>query len=286
MTQTDRLIPDPQSLAPDLSAVRAVLLDMDGVLYVGDSPLPGVQDFLDYLDATGRRWLCVTNNASKTSEQFVEKLAAMNVTARPDQVLGAAQVAAAYLAEDVRNGDGAIPGKVLMFGMEGLEIALREEGFVFTDDPFEADYAVVGAHFNLTFPELADTTLAIRNGARFIGTNPDKSFPSERGQVPGTGSILALLEAASDVAPEIVGKPNAVMFEIAMQRLGAAPGETLMVGDRYETDIAGAIPLGLVTAGVLTGVTTADGYAQADPPPAIVVDDLPALQRLFEAGDS
>ena len=128
MTQTNHPIPNPQSPTPDLSAVRAVLLDMDGVLYVGDSPLPGVQDFLDYLDATGRKWLCVTNNASKTSQQFVEKLATMNVTARPDQILGSAQVAAAYLAEDVRNGDGTIPGKVMMFGMEGLEIALNRGG--------------------------------------------------------------------------------------------------------------------------------------------------------------
>lgn len=265
-----------------LSPIRAVLLDMDGVLYVGDTPLSGVQDFLDYLDATDRRWLCVTNNASRTSSQFVEKLAAMNVRARPDQILGSAQVAAQYLAEDVRGEDGRIPGKVLMLGMAGLRTALVEEGFTFTDDPFDAAYAVAGAHFHVTYDELADMTLAIRNGARFIGTNPDNSFPTERGQLPGTGSILALLAAASDVEPEIVGKPNAAMFEIAMHRLGVEPHETLMVGDRYETDIAGAIELGLVTAAVLTGITSAEGFAQAVPPPTLVVEDLPALQRVFE----
>lgn len=267
-----------------LSPIRAVLLDMDGVLYVGDTPLSGVQDFLDYLDATGRRWLCVTNNASRTPPQFVEKLATMNVRARPDQILGSAQVAAQYLAEEVRQEDGRIPGKVLMLGMAGLHEALAEEGFSFTDDPFEAAYAVAGAHFHVTYDELADMTLAIRNGARFVGTNPDTSFPNERGQVPGTGAILALLSSASGVEPEIVGKPNAAMYEIAMNQLGVEPHETLMVGDRYETDIAGAVPLGLVTAAVLTGITTAEGFAQADPPPSLVVDDLPTLQRAFEGG--
>lgn len=266
-----------------LSSVRAVLLDMDGVLYVGDTPLPGVQDFLDYLESTNRQFLCVTNNASRTSEKFAEKLASMNVRARPDQVLGSAQVAAKYLADDVRNDDGTIDGNVFMLGMEGLRTALLDEGFTLTDDPFDATYAVAGAHFQVTYDELADMSLAVRNGARFIGTNPDNSFPSERGQLPGTGSLLALLSAASGVEPEVVGKPSAVMYEIAMQKLGVKPHETLMVGDRYETDIVGAVPLGLVTAGVLTGITTATEFAKVDPPPTMVVDDLSALQKAFEA---
>lgn len=275
---------DPSS-SLDLAAVRAVLLDMDGVLYVGNSPLPGVQDFLDYLDATGRKWLCVTNNASRTPEMFVEKLAAMEVTAAPEHVFSSAQTAAMWLRETVDAADEP-EGKVIMLGMDGLRVALEEQGFAFTTDPFEAAYAVAGAHFNLTYPELADMTLAIRNGARFVGTNPDTSFPSERGQVPGTGAILHLLAVASGVEPEIVGKPNAAMFEIAMHRLGVTKHETLMVGDRYETDIAGAVKLGLQTVGVLTGITTADEFAQADPPPDLVTDDLPSLLAQMRTADS
>jgi 4-nitrophenyl phosphatase len=269
-------------IADKLAQVRAVLLDMDGVLYVGDSPLPGVQDFLDYLTGKGIQWLCVTNNASKTPVMFAEKLARMQVTASPEHVLSSAQATAMWLADEVRN-NGAGPGKVIMLGMIGLREALLEQGFELTDDPFNAAYAVAGAHFELTYPELADVTLAIRNGARFVGTNPDTSFPSERGELPGTGSILALLAAASGVQPTVVGKPNAAMFEQAMRRLNVEPQQTLMIGDRYETDIAGAIELGMPTAAVLTGITDLAGFEQADPPPDIVVDDLPALLELLKA---
>ena len=274
----------PMDLAT-LRAVRAVLLDMDGVLYVGDSPLPGVQSFLDYLDATGRQWLCVTNNASRTPEMFAAKLAQMGVTAAPTHILSSAQAAAMWLADEVRS-RGEPQGKVIMLGMDGLRRALLEQGFELTTDPFDAAYAVAGAHFNLTYADLADLTLAIRNGALFVGTNPDKSFPSERGQVPGTGSILALLEAASDVTPIIAGKPNAAMFQQAMRRLQVTPATTLMVGDRYETDIAGAIELGLLTAGVLTGITTAAEFAAATPPPDVVTADLPALHALLQQADN
>lgn len=271
-------------IMPALSTIRAVLLDMDGVLYVGDRPLPGVQDFLDYLDATGRGWLCITNNASKTPEESVAKLARMNVTAGPEHIFNSAQATAGWLAGQIRR-DGIIPGKTFMFGMSGLRAALLAERFTLTDDPLAADYVVAGANFNLTYEELAQTAIAINNGARFVGTNPDKSFPTERGHLPGTGAILALLEATTGVTPEIVGKPNPAMFELAMQRLGVTPAETLMVGDRYDTDIAGAVALGMPTAGVLTGITTAAEFAAADPPPALVTDDLPALLELFRAAD-
>jgi 4-nitrophenyl phosphatase len=264
----------------DLGAVRAVLLDMDGVLYVGDAPLPGVQDFFDYLDATGRAYLCVTNNASRTPASFADKLRSMGVTVSPEHIFGSAQATAMWLREQVDAAGGA-KGPVIMLGMEGLRVALLEAGFELTTDPFAAAYAVAGAAFNLTYDQLADVTLAIRNGAQFVGTNPDTSFPSERGQVPGTGSILKLLEAASGVSPSIVGKPNAAMFEIAMHRLGVSPHETLMVGDRYETDIAGAVKLGLQTVAVLTGISTAEEFASAEPPPDVVMDDLPALHGLF-----
>lgn len=273
-----------QPPSANLSSIRAVLLDMDGVLYVGDRPLPGVQDFLDYLDATGRRWLCVTNNASKTPAMFTEKLATMGVHAPPERIFSSAQATAMWLAEQIQTGQ-ARPGKVIMLGMEGLRCALLDAGLELTDDPFDAAYAVVGAHFHVTYDDFADLTLAIRNGARFIGTNPDTSFPSERGLLPGTGSLLALLAAASEVEPLIIGKPNAAMFEEAMHLLHTQPAETIMVGDRYETDIAGAIKLGMPTAGVLTGITNETDFRAADPPPALIVPDLPALLDAFREAD-
>lgn len=273
-----------ESLQQKIRDVRGVLLDMDGVLYVGESPLPGVQDFLDYLDDTDRHWLCITNNSTRTPELFVDKLKKMNVRVRPENVLGSAQATAQWLGHRVPlQGDSR--GKVIMLGEEGLRTALLEEQFELVDDPFEAEFAVVGINFQLVYQMLADVTLAVRNGARFIGTNPDTSFPSERGQIPGTGSVIALIESATGVSPEIIGKPNRGMYDLAMERLNVEIHETMMVGDRYETDIIGAAKLGMTTVGVLTGISTETEFKEAELPPHIVLGDIPALLDLFRTCD-
>ncbi len=263
-----------------LRRVRAVLFDMDGVIYVGNQPLPGVQDLLDYLDATGRRWLCITNNASNTSQMFADKLAKMNIQANPAHILGSAEATAAWLGEQVPQ-----KGKVIMLGMEGLRTALLNEGFTLVDDPFDAEFAVAGINFNLVYEDLAKVALAVRNGARFVGTNIDPTYPSERGQIPGTGSIIAMLEAATSVKPEIVGKPYPGMYELAMHRVHSQPAETMMVGDRYETDITGATTLGLVTTGVLTGISSREVFEAGTPPPDFILSGLPALLELFQQAD-
>lgn len=263
-----------------LRNVRAVLFDMDGVIYVGNQPLPGVQELLDYLDASGRRWLCITNNASNTSQLFADKLAKMGIKAEPNHILGSAEATAAWLGEQVPQ-----KGKVIMLGMEGLRTALLNEGFTLVDDPHEAEFAVAGINFNLVYEDVAKVALAVRNGARFVGTNIDPTYPSERGQIPGTGSILAMLEAATSVKPEIVGKPYPGMYQLAMHRVHAQPAETLMVGDRYETDIIGATELGLVTTGVLTGISSRAVFEAGTPPPDFILSGLPALLELFRQAD-
>jgi len=268
------------TLQERLSSIRAVLIDMDGVVYVGDTPLPGVQDFLDYLEETDRHWLYITNNSSRTPEMYVDKLTAMNMRAQPENILGSAQATAGWLAQQYPL-DGTSRAKVIMLGQEGLRAALLSEQFELVDDPFAAELAVVGINFDLHYDRVADVALAIRNGARFIGTNPDTTFPSERGHIPGTGAIIALLQAATDVQPEIIGKPNPGMFDLAMQRLGVTIEETMMVGDRYETDIIGAVKMGIATVAVLTGITSQEEFAQANPPPDMVLDNLPALLELF-----
>ncbi len=266
----------------ELSKIRAVLLDMDGVVYIGDRPLPGTQKFLDYLEASGRKWLCITNNSSKTPEMFVEKLARMNVRATAANVLGSAQATATWLAHEAPLKNRS-RGKVIMIGEEGLRAALLENQFEIIEDADEADFVVSGINFQLTYEMLARATLAIRKGARFIGTNPDPSFPSERGLVPGTGSILSLLNTATGKEATVIGKPNAGMFEQAMDRLGVTADETLMVGDRYDTDIAGAIRLGMQTVGVLSGITSQEEFAAAAVPPDAILKGLPELLALFQA---
>lgn len=275
---------ETQTISHDLAVLRevqAVLLDMDGVLYVGNQALPGVQDLLDYLDQTGRRWLCVTNNSSRTSETFAEKLAAMNVNVAPEHILGSAQATANWLAQQAPAGT-----KILMMGEQSLRNALASKGFDLISDPMQAEIVVASIFFGLNYEILTDLTLAIRNGARFVATNPDTSLPTERGQVPGTGSLVALLTAASGIQPEFVGKPYPGMYEQAIARVESDPAHTLMVGDRYETDIVGAVELGMPTVGVLTGVSTREQFANADAPPAYILDGLPELLGLLQKADA
>ena len=265
----------------NLREVRAVLLDMDGVVYVGEEPLPGVQELLDYLKATNRNWLFVTNNSSRTPVQFVEKIARMGIGADEAHILSSALATASWLAEQYPNGVRAF-----MIGQDGLRWALQQEGITLVEDAQSADIIVSGIDFSVRYERLADAALAIRAGARFVGTNSDTSFPSERGQIPGSGALLALLEAATGVTPTVIGKPNAGMFEQAMHKLGTTPSSTLMVGDRYETDIAGAIELGMPTAAVLTGITTEEEFHTVVPGPDLILPGLPELLDAFRQADS
>lgn len=267
-----------------LRSVRGVLFDMDGVIYVGTRPLAGVQQALDYLAATGRSFLFVTNNASKTPQQFVERLAEMDIHIRPDQVLGSAEATACWLAGQIGKPDWP-RGPVIVMGQDGLRVALQQNGFELTTDPDAATYAVAGINFKLTYEELANVSLAIRRGAKFIGTNSDATYPSERGFLPGAGSILALLTTASGQQPLVIGKPNRGMYEQAIARLKLTAEQTMMVGDRYDTDISGAIPLGLWTAGILTGISTRTDFEQANPPPDLIVDDLLDLVKQLQKAD-
>ncbi|MFN2203605.1 MAG: HAD-IIA family hydrolase [Caldilineaceae bacterium] len=264
-----------------LSRTHAVLLDMDGVIYVGDTALPGVRELLDYLNRTNREWLFVTNNSSRSSQAFADKLARMDIHVGPEKILGSAEATANWLAGKERPG-----ARVIMMGEASLRDSLAKKGFELVDDPFAAEVAVASIFFGVNYEALAKMTLAIRNGARFVATNPDATLPTERGQVPGTGSLIALLTVASDRKPEFVGKPYPGMYEQAIKRVGADAATTLMVGDRYETDIEGAIKLGMPTAGVLTGVTTRDGYSQVEAPPDLVVEGLPELLAYFRRADS
>ena len=263
-----------------LRETRAVLLDMDGVVYIGDQPLPGVQELLDYLESTGREWLFVTNNSSRTPAQFVAKVARMGIRAGEANILSSASATASWLAGEYPDG-----AAVFMIGQDGLRWALEREGFTLVEDAPQADAVVCGIDFSVRYERLADATLAVRGGARFVGTNGDTSFPSERGQIPGCGALLALLEAAAGVKPAVIGKPNAAMFEQAMRKLDTTAAATLMVGDRYETDIAGAIELGMPTAAVLTGITTEEEFRAVARRPDLILPGLPELLAAFRQAD-
>lgn len=255
----------------DFSQIKAVISDMDGVLWRSDTPLPGLHDFFAWVRQHDLPFALATNNSSKLPQQYVEKLAKMGVDdVQPHQIVTSGTATASYL--QTRYAPGT---RIHVVGMDGLRQMIRDAGFMVADDDVQA--VVAGIDFDLTYDTARRATHLIRGGADYIGTNGDLTFPTPEGLVPGAGSLLAMLTAATDVQPVVIGKPERAMFEAALRTLGTPPEATLMIGDRLNTDIQGAVALGLKTAIVLTGVNSRDDIEASDIKPDAVYDDLAAL---------
>lgn len=254
----------PARIAP----YAGVVFDLDGVLYLADTPMPGAAETVAAVRAAGLGVAFVTNNASRTPEQVAAKLSGMGVPATVTEVITSSQ-AAARLIE---------PGsRCLVVGADGLRTVLERRGCGFTDDPDRAETVVVGFTPDLVWDDLRRATLALRRGARYVATNADVAFPSPEGLVPGNGATVAALNAASGRTPEIAGKPYPALFEAVVERLRTGP--LLMVGDRPETDITGAQALGWDTALVLSGVTSREEADEVDPAPTYILDGVADLLR-------
>ncbi len=259
------------------NALRGLILDMDGVLWRGDQPLGDLPALFARLQALGLRWVFVTNNATRSPADYVRKLARFGVTAQPGQILNAALAALAALRERWPQGNAVVH----VLGEGPLQRMLLEAGFQVTTGP-RADAVVAALDRSCTYAKLEQATYALRGGAWFIGTNPDRSYPTPYGLAPGAGALLAALEAASDVKPTIVGKPEPWLFRLALERLEAEPHQVLMVGDRLETDISGAQRLGIPAALVLSGVTTRQQAEAWQPPPHLIAPDFAAVVTWLE----
>ncbi len=254
----------------DINNIRALILDMDGVLWRGSQPIGDLPAIFTRIEARGWRTILATNNATRTIEQYLERLRSYGVVLEPWQVINSAQATASYLSQRFPDG-----GPVYIIGEKGLYHALEQRGFIPGEDGAVA--VVVGMDRELTYTKLRVATLLIRSGVPFVATNPDRTYPSPDGLVPGAGSILAALEAATYVHPIIAGKPDPEMYRIALERLETAPQETLVVGDRPETDIAGAQVLGCPSALVLSGVTSLEQAHAWQPPPELIAPDLASI---------
>jgi len=267
------------STGPPLADLRGVILDMDGVLIRGRAALPGVQEFFRLLRAREISLVIASNNSTPTIEQVLERVNAAGADARPREILTSSQATADYIKEHL-----PVVHSVYAIGEEGLSAALEADGLELAGNHRQAEAVVVGMCRSLTWEMLVEATLAIRAGAHFIGTNPDRTFPSEIGIIPGAGSILAALQAATDREPLIIGKPGPYLFRAALARLGTPAELTAVVGDRLETDILGGHNVGLRTILVLTGVTSASQLSGTRLRPDWTFDDLPALCRALERG--
>lgn len=264
--------------------IRNLILDMDGVLWQGETSLPGLVELFATMRRLRINYILATNNASKTAEQYTAKLARFGVTVEPESILTSALATAGYLRQRY-----SMETPVFIVGDDGLRQAMADYGFqpvLLRELPgvdTRVDVVVVGLTRHLNYGDLAAATLFIRRGATFVGTNPDRTYPSEYGELPGAGAILAFLEASTGRAPIIVGKPGAIMFARALEQLNGRPAETAMVGDRIETDILGARAVGLRTILLLSGVTTPEMLAAGNMQPDVVLQDIVALTAYLEA---
>lgn len=243
-----------------------VVIDLDGVCYRGPTAIAGSPEAVARLRDAGIRVAFATNNATRTRAEGADKLCGLGIPAGPDDLVTSAVAAAALLDPGAR---------CVVVGMRGLRDAVTGRGCTIVDDGWDADAVVVGLDTGLNYPTLRRATRALVDGARFIASNADASFPADDGVSPGAGAIVAALERASQRTAEVAGKPEPALFEAAAARL--PDGRLLMVGDRLETDIAGAATLGWDTALVLTGVTDADQLEGSGIEPTHVADDLASL---------
>ena len=255
-----------------LKEVRGLLLDMDGVLWRGQEPLPGLLPFFALLREKEIRLQLVSNNATLTPEGVQARLAALDVPVELQEVLTSSMAAASYLSRRLPPGT-----PIYAIGQEGLWTALRDVGLRIQERGEGAQAVVVGMDYQLTWSKLAEAAYALAEAQLFVATNPDRSLPTERGLAPGNGAILAALEAATGRRPVVAGKPEPLLIQEGLSRMQIPAEAALAVGDRLETDILGGQRAGVATALLLTGVTRAEDLPGAPIQPDWVFPDLLAL---------
>ena len=245
---------------------------MDGVLVRGRQPIPGAQEFIERLQQAGARFVVLTNNPMYTPRDLQHRLAATWLNVPHDHLFTSAMATAQFLHSQ-RPG-----GSAYVIGETGLTTALHDVGYVLADrDP---DYVVLGETTDYSFERISRAVRLVAAGARFIATNPDPAGPSEKGIEPACGAMAALIEKATGVAPYFVGKPNPLMMRSALRFLGAHSEDTVMVGDRMDTDVIAGIESGLETILVLTGVTREEDIARWPYRPTRVVPSVAEIEAI------
>ncbi len=269
-----------------VKSYQTYLLDLDGVVYRGEALLPGARAFVAWLDATGRVYRYLSNNSMASPAQVAQKLRRLDMPARDEQVLTASSAAVALIAARWPGGRVwvvALPPIRHMAARAGLTVLNLAHGDA-PDDPAApaecADAVLVGLDRSLTYAGLRQGARAILAGAAFIAVNRDPQLPVEDGFDPGCGAIVAALEAATRHTAEAVGKPSPLLVRQALADLDADPAMALMVGDAIEMDVAAGQAAGIDTALLLSGITSAERAAHAEPPPTLIAADLAALLML------
>ncbi len=250
---------------------EAFLFDLDGVIYRGSAAIPEAPVAIRRLREMGKRVAFVTNNSARTPEEVAAVLASVGVPADPAEIETSALATASLLAaRGVR--------EVFVVGEEGIRRALLDQGIALAGaDATVTDVVVVGWDRSVDYAKLRTASVLVERGAAFVATNADASFPAADGDWPGAGALLAAIEATTGVRAEVIGKPNPPVLLAAWERV--AKGHPLLVGDRLDTDIAGAARVGWDSLLVLTGISRAEDVQGALAAPTYVGADLSALFR-------
>jgi 4-nitrophenyl phosphatase len=247
--------------------IKGAILDLDGVLWKGDQLLCDLQLLFKQFDENKIDVILATNNGLRTVEQYIQKFSKINVPINASQVITSAIATAVLVKKAFPNG-----GPIYIMGEQALFSTLEEYGFFHSNENPQA--VVAGLTTKFDYEMLKNASLTIQKGLPFYFTNPDPTFPSPEGNIPGAGTVLAALETASGVKAILAGKPLPFSFQVAMDRLGTKPEETIVIGDRLSTDIKGGQNAGCKTALVLSGVSTINDYNDWHPKPDLLLNNI------------
>jgi phosphoglycolate/pyridoxal phosphate phosphatase family enzyme len=268
-------------MAERAAKIKAVILDLDGVIYRGHTPIPGAAEATEWLRDHGYHTYYFTNNSTRSRESYVELLSGFGIRADREHIVTSASLTAHYFLDN-----GLLPATALVVGEGGLAEELRAAGVRVVRRPGKRPigYVVVGMDREFTYRKLHEAQQTILKGAAFIATNRDATYPVEGNVIPGGGSIVAAVATAAEREPLLIGKPSPKAGELIVRHAGVAAEQTLIVGDRLETDIEMGRRAGLWTCLVLSGISRAE-EAQALPAesrPHFIIEDVGHLPKLLE----
>lgn len=242
------------------------ICDMDGVLVFGSQAIAGANDFIQRLQAAEAKFLVLTNNSLYTQRDLHVRLMRIGLDVPIEAIYTSAMATAQFLATQHPGGSAYVIGEA------GLTTAIHEAGYIITDQ--NPEYVILGETLSYSFERITQATRFVAAGARFIATNPDVAGPGEGGMVPATGAVAALISAATGVKPYYIGKPNPLIMRTALRTLNAHSEDSVMVGDRMDTDILVGTESGLETILVLTGVTRREDVGHYPYRPTYVVNSV------------
>ena len=266
-------------MKPAQRKIKALILDMDGVVWRDTSIIGDLPNIFSKMRELGLKFTMATNNSARTISEYVEIFASLGVSLNPDEILNSSQTTAQVLRDRFPQGT-----EIFTIGESGLYTALNEEGFqpVGLQNIQTPKAVVMGIDRSINFEKMAEAALLVNSGLPFYATNPDVSFPTSRGFIPGNGAWINVIKTATGVEPIIAGKPEPEMLRVAMRRMGTSIEDTIMVGDRYETDIMAGKKIGCKTCLVLSGVTSHEKAQKLSPQPDFICADLSALLDLLD----